>query len=80
VAGTTDGPPFDDLRTALDVKLVTDESGGSRVSLAMPSREKLGALVRGLADLLGAPPLGAAADGPSLRSRTAQVDGERALN
>jgi hypothetical protein len=44
---------FEELRTSLDVKVVEEESGRRRLSFAMPPRETLSVLVRGLADLLG---------------------------
>ena len=40
------------LRGKLDVKVVEDEAGGRRLSFAMPARDTLAALTRGLVDLL----------------------------
>ena len=42
----------DELRSAFDAKIVADESGKRRLSLAVPSRDTLATLMRGLAGLL----------------------------
>jgi hypothetical protein len=42
----------DELRATFDAKIVADESGKQRLSFAMPSRDTLAALMRGLAGLL----------------------------
>jgi superfamily II DNA/RNA helicase len=56
VAGGNDASARDaiatGLRGKLDAKMVTDEGGRRRISLAMPSRDTLAALTRGLVDLL----------------------------
>jgi hypothetical protein len=41
------------LRAGLDVKVITDDNGQSRLSLAVPSGEVLAGLLRGVAGLLG---------------------------
>jgi SNF2 family DNA or RNA helicase len=41
-----------ELRSTLDVKVVADDRGGRRLSFAMPSRETLSVLLRGVAGLL----------------------------
>jgi hypothetical protein len=52
----------DAFRTALDAKVIEDDRGQPRLSLALPSREALAGLLRGIAGLLvGAP------DGESLQ-------------
>jgi superfamily II DNA or RNA helicase len=51
-AGERQVAAFTDLREALDVKVVADAQGKRRLSLALPPRETLASLVRGLADLL----------------------------
>ena len=43
---------LDDLRATFDAKVVADEHGKRRLSVAMPSRETLSRLLRGLAGLL----------------------------
>jgi superfamily II DNA or RNA helicase len=43
---------LNDLRAAFDTKVVADEHGKRRLSVAVPSRETLSALMRGLAGLL----------------------------
>jgi hypothetical protein len=53
--GLAGGAAGTELREALDVKVVADETGERRISLAMPSRAALATLVRGFADLLSAP-------------------------
>jgi superfamily II DNA/RNA helicase len=42
----------DELRTTLDAKIVADESGHRRLSVALPSRDTLAAIMNGLAGLL----------------------------
>jgi hypothetical protein len=41
-----------ELRATLDAKIVADESGQRRLSVAMPSRDTLAAIMRGLSGLL----------------------------
>lgn len=41
-----------ELRTAFDVKIVADEAGNRRLSVAVPSRDRLASFVRGLAGLV----------------------------
>ena len=50
--GMRDEAIRDELRATLDAKIVADESGQQRLSFAMPSRDTLAALMRGLAGLL----------------------------
>ena len=52
-AGAPSDAIKDGLRAALDVKVALDEGGRRRLSLAMPSRGTLAALVQGLAAFLG---------------------------
>jgi len=47
------GTLVDKVRAGLDVKVIADERGQTRVSLAMPSREVLTSMLRGIAGLLG---------------------------
>jgi superfamily II DNA/RNA helicase len=42
----------EELRTTLDAKIVADESGQRRLSVAMPSRDTLAAIMQGLAGML----------------------------
>jgi hypothetical protein len=41
-----------ELRATLDAKIVADESGRRRLSVAMPSRDTLVAIIQGLANVL----------------------------
>jgi superfamily II DNA or RNA helicase len=72
---------MDDLRAAFDAKVVADEQGKRRLSFAMPLRETLSALMRGLAGLLGGE---SGDDGPRTQAPTEVSDGPqrgaRALN
>ncbi len=47
-----DGAFKDELRATFDAKIVADESGKRRLSFAMPSRDTLATIMRGLAGLL----------------------------
>lgn len=52
VHGGGDEAMRNELRATFDAKIVADESGSRRLSFAMPSRDTLAALMRGLAGLL----------------------------
>lgn len=66
----------DELRTALDVRTVADDGGRRRVSFALPSRETLSALVRGVVGLLDRP----RTDSARAQSADTSRDTSRALN
>jgi superfamily II DNA/RNA helicase len=78
-----DGAPAatkNDVREALDVKVVSDEQGRRRLSLALPSRETLATLVRGLADLLAGGEDNAGRREDPTRERVGWKPGGEALN
>lgn len=69
-------PLIGELRDKLDVKIARDERGEHRVSFALPPRETLATLLRGVASLLSSGPADDATPGP----RPAPSRSARALN
>jgi hypothetical protein len=61
-----------ELREVLDVKIVADEGGKRRLSVAMPSREALAALMRGLVDIFAG---GSDADKPRAQTHAGGSSG-----
>jgi superfamily II DNA/RNA helicase len=65
---------LDELRASFDAKVVADEHGKRRLSVAVPSREALAAVMRGLAGLLVGEHGG---DGPRTQAPTETSNGPR---